>query len=586
MNQQDFFKYGNAYARYQQGLIDPGDPSAGEPHSTWRFSRNEKWYKGPRDYSSDEQRKMAIDRDTLQLAKTIGPDLTLEEFKKLRDQVEEVHKRYQDQESSAMTNKAKQEAIWSLPNKLSRSNPTHFSPLRFKDGTPVDLDHKDPAGTQAKLKSVPYSQVDHDPRLRDAWQAAQDGHLAALMEAGEGIGGDLTEALGGVNAGAQGSITEPLKQLLQPKDSGEIWSGQPVGWYKGPSEGLQAGVKQESASQFVNAEVVGDIGSGVASMASGGGMLDKIQTGMDAAGVVDPTPIVDGVNAAISLGRAVADPKNAGTHLLNAGISAVSMFPYVGDLAKLAKYGGRGAKAAAGAAKAEGAAAKSGGRFDIGGILGSLFGGGDGATASGDGGSGGGGRNGVFGSFFGGRGGEGGGQGGEVLDGVLDKLVEFGKTFGPTAIVLTATIGGMKMLTNWLKGVDEAARKLIEENRSLAQYDGSLAASYSRLDAGRLQRNIDQAGAISGPMGRLTAAQDQYEATLEDLTLPFKQLGTDIQFFKTTVATGVLKLIDLIEPISEILQWWYGKNKVDGAAKNATEFAAREAERFLKAKKL
>jgi len=87
--------------------------------------------------------------------------------------------------------------------------------------------------------------------------------------------------------------------------------------------------------------------------------LDNLQFGLDVAGVADPTPIADGVNAAISLARASKSdtPEERKKHLTNALISGISTVPYVGDLAKLFKYGGKGAKAAAkGAGGAESAA--------------------------------------------------------------------------------------------------------------------------------------------------------------------------------------------------------------------------------------
>ncbi len=58
--------------------------------------------------------------------------------------------------------------------------------------------------------------------------------------------------------------------------------------------------------------------------------LDITQIGLDIAGLVDPTPISDGANGLISLARG---------DLLGAGISVVSMVPYVGDAAKLGKLG-------------------------------------------------------------------------------------------------------------------------------------------------------------------------------------------------------------------------------------------------------
>ena len=58
--------------------------------------------------------------------------------------------------------------------------------------------------------------------------------------------------------------------------------------------------------------------------------LDLAQIGLDIAGIFDPTPISDGANTLISLGR---------SDWLGAGLSAISMIPYVGDAAKLGKLG-------------------------------------------------------------------------------------------------------------------------------------------------------------------------------------------------------------------------------------------------------
>lgn len=58
--------------------------------------------------------------------------------------------------------------------------------------------------------------------------------------------------------------------------------------------------------------------------------LDVTQMALDIVGLVDPTPISDGANGIISLARG---------DWLGAGISAVSMIPYIGDAAKLGKLG-------------------------------------------------------------------------------------------------------------------------------------------------------------------------------------------------------------------------------------------------------
>jgi hypothetical protein len=59
-------------------------------------------------------------------------------------------------------------------------------------------------------------------------------------------------------------------------------------------------------------------------------ILDLGQMALDVAGLIDPTPISDGANGVISLFRG---------DFLGAGLSAVSMIPYIGDAAKLGKLG-------------------------------------------------------------------------------------------------------------------------------------------------------------------------------------------------------------------------------------------------------
>ena len=61
--------------------------------------------------------------------------------------------------------------------------------------------------------------------------------------------------------------------------------------------------------------------------------LDLTQIALDVVGLADPTPVSDGLNGVISLFRG---------DFLGAGISAVSMVPYIGDAAKLGKLGSWG----------------------------------------------------------------------------------------------------------------------------------------------------------------------------------------------------------------------------------------------------
>ncbi len=73
-------------------------------------------------------------------------------------------------------------------------------------------------------------------------------------------------------------------------------------------------------------------------------VADLAQLTLDLTGIIDPTPISDGGNAVISLGRMAGSLWNgewgdAGGHLLNGAISVAGILPGLGDLAKAGKIG-------------------------------------------------------------------------------------------------------------------------------------------------------------------------------------------------------------------------------------------------------
>ena len=62
-------------------------------------------------------------------------------------------------------------------------------------------------------------------------------------------------------------------------------------------------------------------------------VLDVVQVAGDVVGIADPTPTTDLVNAGISAirGATASDPEERKSHLINAGLRAVSAVPYAGD---------------------------------------------------------------------------------------------------------------------------------------------------------------------------------------------------------------------------------------------------------------
>jgi RHS repeat-associated protein len=70
-------------------------------------------------------------------------------------------------------------------------------------------------------------------------------------------------------------------------------------------------------------------------LSKGAAALDWLQGGLDVIGVLDPFGVADGLNALIYLGRGMPG---------YASLSVLGMVPYIGDLGKAGKYGGKALK--------------------------------------------------------------------------------------------------------------------------------------------------------------------------------------------------------------------------------------------------
>lgn len=329
--------------------------------------------------------------------------------------------------------------------------------------------------------------------------------------------------------------------------------------------------------------------------------LDAVQTGLDAVGVADPTPIADGINAITSLIRAGVEPDRAGEHLKNAAISAVSMIPYVGDTAKAAKYGGKAAKegklanAAGDATKATDAAGASGFVTATGNSSKNLFstamewlsnfsskrsrrsssttnssasaptssGGGSNATGNNAGGGAGGGSGGNnnTGGAGGGGGATGGGGGGPTgpsqnpspsggsgnspvlnLDKLKDQAVEVAGVFGAIA----------KKAYDFSDHLDTVNRQMIDFHRTTSRFNGELNAAYGQLDAGRFAREIKTASVQGESLAGVVNAQNEHEKARADFKDDWAVIGNDIQQVLTRIASTGVSILDFISPFEEL----------------------------------
>jgi hypothetical protein len=120
---------------------------------------------------------------------------------------------------------------------------------------------------------------------------------------------------------------EPEPEQPKPQESSSLWS-RGVSWVK--DKGSSALDKADSALDSTK-DVVSDGASWAWDHKS-----DIGHTALDVLGTFDPTPLSDGINAAWYLAEG---------DKVNAAISAAGMIPYVGDAAKVGKYGAKAYKA-------------------------------------------------------------------------------------------------------------------------------------------------------------------------------------------------------------------------------------------------
>ncbi len=285
--------------------------------------------------------------------------------------------------------------------------------------------------------------------------------------------------------------------------------------------------------------------------------LDWLQVGLDGIGVVEPTPFADLANAGVSVGRAFMDPKNAGQHLMNAGISLISTIPYAGDLAKMAKGYGKGGKAL-------GKSIESFASGDLGKTAYKLFGG----TKNGGAGSqnppispGGSGSN-----PPGGNGGSGAsdpppfnptGSGNGSSDELPSWLQDTIGKFLPLGVVIGSSIAAFRMLNQWVNKTAEQGKVLLEGQREYTQYSGAAGVGFLQYDARETMRKIEEARYLGSSVGDLARSQATLEDSQSVAKRPYDRLFNNIQTEFNYLASGVKKVTTALDPLGNALNLFF-----------------------------
>ncbi len=339
--------------------------------------------------------------------------------------------------------------------------------------------------------------------------------------------------------------------------------------------------------------------------------MDTLQLGLDAVGVVEPTPIADGTNAAISLVRAATDKERRKEHLQNAAISTAGVIPYVGDLAKLAKIpragktvrnaarladgagdavkatdrasdAGKATTAAQRAAKAEdraayrrrvrralGVSTEQDEREAI--ARGETAGGGGGASSGGGGGGG---------DASGGSGGSGGDDGGPPPDGpqpnsgddpqrrrrardesvremeeevisrrkASDKLKEWGEKITESTLLVGKMVGGYIALYESTRLVNKGN---LAYHQHLEEVNADVARAMAIREIAGVRRDIRQGRAMAPALTEAAEADTAMEDVRERFTTPIKRIGTDLSASFAKSQASLINFADTVTGASK-----------------------------------
>jgi hypothetical protein len=287
-------------------------------------------------------------------------------------------------------------------------------------------------------------------------------------------------------------------------------------------------------------------------------IMDYLQMGLDAIGVLDPTGIADASNGILSLGRAAIEPERAGHHLVNAGVSAMSIIPYVGDTSKLGKYGFRAAKTSKSEKMAAMASsvhrhqaptpAMSSGNGNGNNLPPRSYG--DGYMDGDEG-------------FLSGDAATGMKNLGNTVQRGLAKTGSFGE-------LMIKAVEGLEKFVEWLGKVDDRNKVILNSFEHLTKFNGAIAASYERLEIDRNQRAIGKGRYMANAVGNLADAQSAFEQSKQNITGPYERFATNMQTGMTKLGDAATRVIDRIDyvgdaldGVNKLLEKWMGEDKKD-----------------------
>ena len=459
--------------------------------------------------NSDQQRLYSIYKtgsyldgrtssNLLTIALDIGDDLTEAEFASIASEVERIEKQFGEKSQI----RERMAAMRAFRDESVKNRNVAFRPTRTKDNQPVfDAPGQDVDALADRLKGLSLDEVSHNSKLRNAWHAAQSGTLADFVSSSQAGSESTSTVQDLLSAFSSPSVTIPAGMPGQDTPTPAEFAERRKNVIQGKYDGKSGA---DILNQWKNEWAAEESGNGPGSQPTGQGpssrsFSDNAQIGLDALGVVDPSPFTDLTNTIFSLIRALTDPSKSSAHLMNAGLSFLGVIPGFGDIAKIAKNYGSGGNPVSNFISniANSPAGKA------------LIGGAGGA-------GGGGGIGGLLGSFG-------------LPGGSLSAVPVIGG-------VLAASVYALKRFNDWLNQTVQNGRKQVESWRELALYSGVINLAITNYNANSQRLEQERAAFLAPSIARATRQQARLENAEQAFKLPWERLSTDLSVIPSMMA--------------------------------------------------
>lgn len=123
------------------------------------------------------------------------------------------------------------------------------------------------------------------------------------------------------------------------------------------------------------------------------------------------------------------------------------------------------------------------------------------------------------------------GGGGGILDGLYTGV----KSVSPPLVKLGLEIAELP------GKIQEWGRQLVESQRYLSQYNGTIAGATAQLDANRLRREIDKGQQTSESFARLAKKQDELEESMQPSQNAWQNMRNNVQASLTGATASLVR---------------------------------------------